>query len=598
MNLFKKNYQKVILLALSLIIVLIAVWPLFMNGFPENHDRNLYMTWLYEFDQNIREGNLVPRWAPNVWNGFGAPVFNFVQTGFYYLSELFHLAGLSLVLSVKAGIIISVMIGFIFMYLWASSVWKNNWAALAAATLYTWSPYHLGSIYLRGSFSELLAMAWWPLMLWAITKYSKKTKYSYLFYLSAGTALLLLSHNIMSLIFLPVALAYVFILNWKKWSASIALVTASAVGLGLSAFFWLPAFYEKKYLNIDLLFIGNRDYAENFINLQQLVLTDWKNYIFLLGLTNLAVFLLTLYAVVEKKEACRLHGKKIWIWLAVIVLAVFMSVWPSKFIWDRIELLHFFQFPWRFLALASFGLSALGGIFLLYQKNVQRWLRPFGLSLTIIFLTVFINYSYATPAGYLDSLSDDSYRPFREREAEIKSAIQSGQKSITVYFFAEMPEFFSKKTSLNGLQSMLQESINKYADNLKDNIDSKIEPPEKLELLSGDAEIRILEVAVDEYRYEIKADEESVMQVNTLWFPGWKINLNGQDVEPDITGDLGLMTFIAPPGENTVIIEYRNTPVRAIGAVISCLSILLVILSMVFRKHLLSLVKGRTTLYS
>ncbi len=571
----KKYWPKIIILLVGAAILLIAVFPLFNKGFPSNHDRNLYMNWLYEFDQNIRSGNLIPHWAPNVWNGYGSPIFNFVQPGFYYVAEIFHLLGASLIISVKIAIIIAVVLAFVFMYLWSREVWQNSWLALGCATLYVWSPYHLGNMYLRGSFAELLAMAWWPLILFGIVRFVRKNQLKYFYIIALGTAALFLSHNLLTAIFLPVAFVYLLILSWKKWHQLLSAVGAFVLGAGLSAWFWLPALVEKKYLNTELLFSGNKNYANNFLNLKQLIYTEWKDHIYLIGFTGLLVCIITIYFLVEKRKALRISNKQLWFWLSVTIASIFMTSWSSKFIWDAIEPLQFFQFPWRWLSLVSLSFGIMGGIVIMYKRDVQAWTKPYVLSFLLIIVTLFVNYTYATPSGYLEERSDEDYRSFREREIEIKNAIESGETNIKVYFFSEMPEFFSKKTSLASLEKMLEDQINDYTTRLKDDINSKISFPDKLVITEGETEIINQSIEIDDYQFELLVLRDSKVQINTLWFPGWKVYLDSKPIEPDISSDLGLMAFDIAEGEHNLQISYKSSPVRKVGYAISWISILL-----------------------
>jgi len=279
------------------------------------------------------------------------------------------------------------------MYLWSREVWRNHWAALACASLFIWAPYHIGSIYLRGSYAELLAMAWWPLILFGIARFVKSYKFSNLLIVIVGSAALFLSHNVLTLIFMPVAVIYLLAVGWKKWRTIIISLFGLAVGAGLSSFFWLPAFIERKHLNLDLLFSGSRNYTENFISLKQLVYSNWDNYLYLVGLTGLVMFVLLLNKLLSKTRVLKEYSVKPYIWLVIIALSIYMSSWPAKYLWDNNQLLQFFQFPWRFLSLVSLAIAIFGGVILMYHKNVHRWSKPFALSLIIIGLTILINYS-------------------------------------------------------------------------------------------------------------------------------------------------------------------------------------------------------------
>jgi len=77
--------DNIILLVISLLVLVVGIFPLFKNSFIDTHDVNLYPIWLYEFDQGIQAGHFLPRWSPDFWLGYGSPLFNFIQPLFYCL---------------------------------------------------------------------------------------------------------------------------------------------------------------------------------------------------------------------------------------------------------------------------------------------------------------------------------------------------------------------------------------------------------------------------------------------------------------------------------------------------------------------------------
>ena len=280
MKVNKKKFQdNLILFLIGFFVILVVVFPLLQKDFPRTHDANLYMTWLYEFDQGFREGNLLPRWSGNLWFSYGAPVFNFTQPLFYYLGEGFHLLGFSLINSVKVVIILSVIFSFIFMFWLARELW-GKWPALVLATIYIYLPYRIGLIYIRGDFSEYLAIAWFPLVLFSFYKFLKTDKLGYFLLSSFSIALLFLSHNIQTLFFLPVLIIYLLIFYWKNIKKILKSALAIIYGALLTGFFWLPAFFEKKYLSLERLTKGEYDFHDNFINLKQLFLPRWEGWEF------------------------------------------------------------------------------------------------------------------------------------------------------------------------------------------------------------------------------------------------------------------------------------------------------------------------------
>ena len=80
-----------------------AVTPLLKGSLPQTADGIIHLYRLVELDNLFQHGVLFSRWAPDLVYGLGLPLFNFYAPLSYYLAEVFHLLGLSLVNALKAA---------------------------------------------------------------------------------------------------------------------------------------------------------------------------------------------------------------------------------------------------------------------------------------------------------------------------------------------------------------------------------------------------------------------------------------------------------------------------------------------------------------
>jgi hypothetical protein len=87
-------------------------------------------------------------------------------------------------------------------------------------------------------------------------------------------------------------------------------------------------------------------------------------------------------------------------------------------------------------------------------------------------------------------------------------------------------------------------------------------------------------------RYSLVISEPAIVQLETLYFPGWKLFLDGieQQVDPSLDPLLGRPQLLVPPGPH--ILEYKlfNTPIRSISNFVSFVSWLILIWWLVFRQ--------------
>ena len=90
-----------IYLLILIIISFVFTLDLFHPGLPVTHDGKDHLFRIANFYQNLKEGNIVPRWAGNLNWGYGHPILEFLYPLPSYLASLFHFAGFSFIDSAK-----------------------------------------------------------------------------------------------------------------------------------------------------------------------------------------------------------------------------------------------------------------------------------------------------------------------------------------------------------------------------------------------------------------------------------------------------------------------------------------------------------------
>src|SRR5208283_1773395 len=141
--------------------------------------------------------------------------------------------------------------GVFGVFYWMKDILDEK-SGLVAGSIYIYFPYHLVNAYVRGDISELLASSFFPWVFWALYRLSNEKKNKIPMLLSGAFfyACVMLSHNIMSLLFsgfLGMYILFLFLLR-RKIAFLIYSLLELMFGLGLSMYFWLPAFVEKRYV--------------------------------------------------------------------------------------------------------------------------------------------------------------------------------------------------------------------------------------------------------------------------------------------------------------------------------------------------------------
>jgi uncharacterized membrane protein len=265
--------KKILILLLFILPVLGA---LLQPGFFVSDDGEWMIIRLTAFHQALATGQFPVRFAFRLNHGYGYPIFNFAYPGGFYLGEVFHLLGFSFVNSVKLVLGMSLILGGLFSFHWLKEKFSFK-AAFLGGLVYVYAPYFLWDVYKRGSMGEVLALGLLPFFLWAVEKKD---------WLWGGLAygLLVVSHNVLAFILTPVLVLYALLsaYSWQK------IVKALFLGLGLTAFFWLPAIRESGLTVLSQTVVG--DPLAHFV----------KDF-YLVGIVNLAIFLVSLFIFFKKK---------------------------------------------------------------------------------------------------------------------------------------------------------------------------------------------------------------------------------------------------------------------------------------------------------
>lgn len=531
--------EKKITLAIILIVSFVAILPLIHRGLNPTHDGEYHVVRFYEFSKAVKDGDLYPRWAPDLNYGFGVPLFNYNYPLPNYVSHFLHLFGLSFIDAFKFNMVIATILGSIFFFLWTRQFFGNI-GGMVASIFYTFSPYHFLDIYIRGSVGEVWALAFSPAFLWAITVYFKNREGKYFILSAVFLALLIFSHNILALMFLPFALSYLgfLLLKKSKLDKKFFLSVASVVLLGitLSAIFWMPAIFEKNYA----VGLQINDYSPNFPQLYQLIFPSWESGFsggplasqlsYQIGVANLlAVFLASLVILrkIDKEKKRIIVFSLVW-----FVVFFFLMLEVSNPVWKVIPFMDYFQFPWRFLSLEILLASFLAGSIVCLGK-------PKVVATLAITLTIILGIGYTKPAYYHQRL--DNYYISR-------SNFIDGTNSIG-----------------NAFNTVWAKGINKRES--------------KLALAQGKGKIEIKSIKSTEYKFETNLYEEDKIVVNTAYFPGWNAYMDGKKIALDLLEN-GSFSIDAPKGQHEFIIKFEDTPIRKFASIISASSILLILLYM------------------
>ncbi|NCP47282.1 YfhO family protein [bacterium] len=390
-------------------MLLPAVADIFKPGFFPMHD-DLQVFRLYEIHKCLLDGQIPCRWVPDAGYGYGYPLMEFYPPMPYYPMELMVLLGAGYFLPVKVMFALAFLLSGLGMYLLAKEFF-GRWGGILAGVIYVYSPYHSVDIFVRGAMNEGWGMVWFPFVLLyiyrLITKEKSKTNF---ILLSLALALQFTSHNVMTLVFAPTAIIWAIFWMWKtgKFMAVKNLFLVGLLGIGLSAFFFIPVVLEQKFVHVDSMTVGYFNYLAHFADIKQLFLSRFWGYggstwgpedgmSFSIGhLQWIGAVLAALIALIRLSFSRKLadgpwRGKSLPMMIIMLVafgfIYAFLTHSRSNFIWERLSILQFAQFPWRLVALIVFYFSFASGY--LVTVSIPKMVRPILFAIFIICIITF-----------------------------------------------------------------------------------------------------------------------------------------------------------------------------------------------------------------
>jgi hypothetical protein len=521
------NWPIIVTLLLSFLIT----WPVFVSGYFSHHD-DLQVMRIFEMRKCFSDLQIPCRWVPDMGYGNGVPLFNFYGPFAYYLGAIASFV-LGFIGAAKFLFFLPLVLGGIGMYLLTGKLFGKI-PGVIGGVLYLFAPYRALDAYVRGAVGESFALAAIPFVFYFFFLLIKSKEKKYFLWASISTAIFMTSHNIMTLLFTPLIIVWIILWLYKtNWKNIKVTFLSLIIAFGLSAFFILPAYFEKGLIQTTGLTTGELNFRAQYVKVSQLFLDRSWHYgasspqkddtiSYQIGWPHwwLAVLALGIFAVGRKSK-----DKLLSLFLLVVfAVGVGMTHNKSAPVWESIKLLTFVQFPWRFLSLAIFSASVLGALFV--SKLPTKWLKITTIMITL--LTIALNYQYFRPEHFYKGVTD-----------EVKL----------------------------GGTNFLEQQRGALLDYL---------PLTALEPRELAPKIENFENKTNSWKLNVKVDKETAVEVPVFDFPGWVTNY------PHRVGETGRIVVDLLPGEHEVIGRFGNTPIRTLGNLLSLVS--LVSLGLIYAK--------------
>jgi hypothetical protein len=555
--------------AFCLLSSLLAALPLFANpGFLNTRGIGDSPNLLFRLQQLIAAfsgGEFPARWMPEAAYGYGMPYFTYYASASTHLAALLKVYGFSFVNALKLTQLLALVVAAGGMYGWLRSASLTPARSALASIAYTFAPFHLVNLYVRGdSLAELWAMALYPVVLWAAQRCLERATFGRAFALALAVAALIGTHNISALDFLPFVALYFLALRWRQLASRLTFHAPLAMlwGLALSAFFWLPALGETSFVQLGDLTSGYFFYGNHFRGsdlVQTTLLFDYDRHPFSLGLAQAVLAALGLGALLWRAVRDRRWSPLNTFTVIGLAVSTLMITPLSRPVWETVPLLAYTQFPWRFLSIQAVFTAALTG-HALVDIGSSKW-RPQLQITTYVVLPAVLMLSGLLPLRLtFFPLNDSDVTAARLNLYEyFTTAI--GNTVNSEYLPREVrPRPFSSAALLGR------------------------EPQPKV--LSGRASgYRAGKLGARELWYfEVEGDSPATIAIPTHYWPGWEAEADDEAIPLRAAPGLGWITFELPPNAHSVTFRVGRTPLRLWAEVFSLAALVVPIGGFLFRR--------------
>ncbi|MEK7543312.1 MAG: hypothetical protein AAB557_00425 [Patescibacteria group bacterium] len=483
-----------------LLISLISIRYLFVPGFLPTHDGEYHLIRFYEFGRMLDAGNFFPRWAPGLNSGYGVPLFTFFYPLPNYIGSLFHLFGWSLADSFRWTMAAGYIIAIIASYYWLKRLYGTI-PAVAGSVIGAFTPYWFVDIFVRGSIGEVLAIAFVFIALSCVV-YEKKTL------LAFAIAGIIVSHNIIAMIFLPIIIVY-------AWMTGRSLALAVVMGIILSSYFWVPALVERRYV----VGLNTVNYQDHFPELAQLLIPSWGTGLsgpgfaldemsYQIGFIPMLILLVSPVLFWRKERFALLF-------IGAAGVALFLMLEISIPVWEKVPLLPNLQYPWRLLSVGFVVTPFLAAA----MFSRIRW--PF-IAISVALCAGLVSFSYTKPVLYAPR--PDAYYLSRREFTDGTSSLGNG---FSTAWMAWQPA----------------------------------RPAKRMEIVSGEGSVTMKEEGMTKFVGEVDSSSGGKLRIHVAYYPGWNVVVDGKslDVTPD---EKGMISVPFSPGTHLITTNFFDTPLR------------------------------------
>ena len=566
--------------AIILLCAALATAPQLTRGVSCGHDFDFHLVSWLDALQSWRVGILYPHWTPSPNYGAGEPRFMFYPPLTWMLGAVLGVLLPWRFVPQAMTFILLAATGFGTRALARQKF--NAGIATLAGCVAIFSGYALFTAYERSAYAELTGGFWVPILLLLILRNPGGTQpdppRKLVRRALDGSALpltLVVAGAWLSNAPLGVMLTYLLIgaaltvaVLAKSWAPVLRAAVAIGLGLGLSAFFLVPAAWERRWVAIrqavddpglrienSWLFARHPDPALELHDVELIRVS-------IIAVTMIALALLCL--AVSRRRRALPADRAWWVPLGLIPIVVLLLQLPlSEPVWKALPELQFLQFPWRWLVVLEAPMAIFFAASVWAESRRRRAVVcvvcgvAFLMAAGVAGFTLFQGCdSEDAVGGMLDDYNagtgfegTDEYAPLDADNSMVATSLPFACLVLDPAIVlgkgdpASTPDWSADQRTCDATYPRIDEG--------------RRESPEYLRLVAATAHSGSLVLRLRRY-------------------PAWRVRVNGIDVNPIPGRQDGLLAVPVPKGHVDLTVDWTTTPDVLIGRLISGLALVLV----------------------
>ncbi len=292
----------------------------------------------------------------------------------------------------------------------------------------------------------------------------------------------------------------------------IPLLIDIALGIAMASFFWIPAIFEQR-----------------FVKFNENIISSPKAYF------DVSAFIVASYAGMAIPFAILIERAKrvplfpILYFAILFLFAISVATKVSGPIWNIALLGSIIQFPFRILFVTWFVVPYLLATTLV--GSTKR--RIVGICLAVLVPMVLFAGQYSVNSHSV--VRDEGYYSTNEASTTVKDEY--------------MPKWVRVPSSTH--------AFDRYV------------------VFKGNAQFEKKTVSSQRIDVIVHAKEDSIIQINTVFYPGWGALLDGRPVPIEYDNEYGVMRIFVPTGTHHLFVEFRETVFRFTAGILSVIAVII-----------------------